>query len=184
MTQQPTLEENLIAAFIEWAIAPLLEENARLREFEAGFQRAQRYAVEFKEENARLREEVYHGRNQLRDSDSKITSLEARVKSIEEQYATSQTAMMGNFKRAEAAEARVKELEEDLDAEKSVRRMNEKDVVRLSHEATVAEARVKELEAALEGTLSWLTSYPGNGAINAYNRARRALAQAGKDSES
>ncbi len=33
----------------------------------------------------------------------------------------------------------------------------------------------ERLRRALEGTLSWLSSYPGGGAENAYNETRKAL---------
>lgn len=36
-------------------------------------------------------------------------------------------------------------------------------------------ARITELERALTSTLSWLSSYPGGGALNCYDRVRRAL---------
>lgn len=36
-------------------------------------------------------------------------------------------------------------------------------------------ARITELEGVLNSTLSWLSSYPGGGALNCYDRVRRAL---------
>ncbi len=41
------------------------------------------------------------------------------------------------------------------------------------------EFEIDTLKAALEGTLSWLTSYPGGGADGAYDRARAALEGSG-----
>lgn len=35
-----------------------------------------------------------------------------------------------------------------------------------------------DLLEALQGTLSWLTSYPGGGALKAYDKARAAIAKA------
>lgn len=40
------------------------------------------------------------------------------------------------------------------------------------------EGMVRELVGALDGNLSWLTSYQGGGAMNAYDRSRAALRQA------
>jgi hypothetical protein len=40
-------------------------------------------------------------------------------------------------------------------------------------------AAAPELAEALEATLSWLTSYPGEGALKSYDKARAALAKAG-----
>lgn len=39
-------------------------------------------------------------------------------------------------------------------------------------------AAAPDLLEALEKTLTWLTSYPGNGAITAYDQARAAIAKA------
>lgn len=66
----------------------------------------------------------------------------------------------------------------DRDDQIWTRRMAVALQAKLSTALLSQQSEINRLREALEGTLSWLTSYPGGGAMKAYDRARAALPKA------